>query len=67
MFYGAQFYRLEEKGTQIVVEPVTDLNKKFETSDLVYNEHGKWRQGPKAKFTTVAEVKKLLNKMGVKQ
>lgn len=67
MFYGAQFYRLEEKGEKIVVEPVADLNKKFETSDLVYNEHGKWSQGPKAKFRTVADVKKLLTKMGLKQ
>jgi hypothetical protein len=67
MFYGAQFYRLEEKGTQLGVEPVADLNKKFKTSDLVYNEHGKWRQGPKARFRTVAEVKKLLTKMGLKQ
>jgi hypothetical protein len=67
MFYGAQFYRLEEKGPKIVVEPVADLNKKVKTSDLVYNEHGKWSQGPKAKFRTVAEVKKLLTRMGLKQ
>jgi hypothetical protein len=46
---------------------VADLNKKVKTSDLVYNEHGKWSQGPKAKFRTVAEVKKLLTRMGLKQ
>jgi hypothetical protein len=67
MFYGAQFYRLAENGSKIVVEPAADLNKKLKTSDLVYNEHGKWSQGPKAKFRTVAEVKKLLAKMGLKQ
>jgi hypothetical protein len=67
MFYRSQFYRIEEKGTKIVVEPVADLNKKFKTSDLVYNEHGRWSQGPKAEFRTIADVKKLLTKMGLKQ
>jgi hypothetical protein len=68
MLYGAQFYRLKERGSEMVVEAVTDLNRKFETDDLVReNDHGKWVQGPKAKFKTVAEVKKLLTKMGLKQ
>lgn len=68
MLYGAQFYRLKEKDSRTAVEPVTDLNKQFEADDLVrQNDHGKWVQGPKAKFTTVAQVKKLLTKMGLKQ
>jgi hypothetical protein len=38
------------------VETVTDLNKKFETDDLIReNEHGKWFCGPKAKFTTARD------------
>ena len=68
MSYSAQFYRLKEKGAQMVVEPMTDMNAKFQTGDLVrINEHGKWVHGPKAKFKTVAEVRKLLTKMGLKQ
>jgi hypothetical protein len=68
MSYSAQFYRLKERGSEIVVESVTDLNKRFETDNLVHeNEHGKWVKGPKAKFKTVAEVKKLLTKMGFEQ
>jgi hypothetical protein len=51
MLYGAQFYRSKERGSKIVVEPVIDLNKRFQAGDLVeLNEHGKWVQGPKAKF-----------------
>jgi hypothetical protein len=68
MSYSAQFYRLKEEGAQIVVEPLTDMNAKFQAGDLIrINEHGKWVRGPKAKFKTVAEVKKLLAKMGLKQ
>ena len=68
MLYGAQFYRIGEKGEKLVVEPVTALNERFQTDDVVtLNKHDKWVQGPKAKFTTVAEVKKLLTKMGLKQ
>jgi hypothetical protein len=68
MSYGAQFYRLNQRGSEMVVETVTDLNKKFETDDLVReNEHGKWVKGSKAKFKTVAEVKRLLMKMGLEQ
>ena len=68
MSYSTQFYRLKEKGAQVVVKPVTDMNAKFQTDDLVRsNERGKWVHGPKAKFKTVAEVKKLLTKMGLKQ
>ena len=68
MLYGAQFYRVENRGPKIVVEPVADLNKRFQTDELVrLNGHEKWVSGPKAKFTTVAEVKKLLTKMGIKQ
>jgi hypothetical protein len=68
MLYGAEFYRLKEKDSKLIVEPVTDLNKKFETDDLVrQNDRGKWVQGPRARFSTVAQVKKLLTKMGLKQ
>jgi len=68
MSYSAQFYRLKARGVQMVVEPVTEMNAKFQTGDLVrINEHGKWVHGPKAKFKTVAEVKKLLTKMGLEE
>lgn len=68
MLYGAEFYRAENRGSTIVVEPVAELNKKFKTDNLVHlSEHEKWVQGPKAKFSTVAEVKRLLTKMGLKQ
>jgi hypothetical protein len=44
------------------------LNKQFDTNDEVrLNKNGKWAQGPKPKLTTVAGVKKLLTKMGLKQ
>jgi hypothetical protein len=66
--YAAQFYRVKESGSKFVVEPMTQLNKKFDTADLSQtNEHGKWVRASRAKFKTVAEVKKLLNKMGLKQ
>ncbi|HEY2899721.1 MAG TPA: hypothetical protein VGL59_04020 [Polyangia bacterium] len=68
MLYGAAFYRTEDRGSTTVVEPVTELNKKFKADSLVHlTEHDNWVQGPKAKFSTVAEVKKLLTKMGFKQ
>ena len=66
--YAAQFYRVKENGSKVVVEPVTELNSKFVTADVAQSDsRGKWTQGPKAKFKTVAEVKKLLTKMGLKQ
>jgi hypothetical protein len=66
--YSALFYRVRETGSKIDVQPLTDLNKQFDTDDLVrLNKKGKWVQGPKAKFTTVAGVKKLLTRMGLKQ
>ena len=47
---------------------LTDLNKQFDTDDLVrLNKNGKWVQGTKPKFTTVAGVKKLLTRMGLEQ
>ncbi|HEX3696073.1 MAG TPA: hypothetical protein VH374_11870 [Polyangia bacterium] len=68
MLYGGEFYRAEDRGARTVVEPVAELNKKFKTDNLVHlSEHGKWVQGPKAKFSTVTEVKRLLTKMGLKQ
>ena len=66
--YSALFYRVIEKGSKISVQTLADLNKQFDTDDLVrLNKNGKWVQGPKPKFTTVAGVKKLLTKMGLKQ
>lgn len=64
----ALFYRVTEEGSHLAVEPVADLNKKFLTSDVVRaNERGKWTKGPKPTFKTVADVKKLLKKMGIDQ
>jgi hypothetical protein len=66
--YSALFYQVSEKGSKISVQPLTDLNKQFDTDDEVrLNKNGKWVPGPKPKFTTVAGVKKLLTKMGLKQ
>jgi hypothetical protein len=66
--YGARFYRLREGASTTIVEPVADLDKKFDTSDVVEKDkHGKWVQGSHAKFKTVADVKKLLSRMGLKQ
>ena len=66
--YSALFYRVTEKGAKINVQTLTDLNKQFDTDDEVrLNKNGKWVQGPKPKFTTVAGVKKLLTQMGLKQ
>jgi hypothetical protein len=64
----ALFYRVTEEGSHLAVEPVADLNKKFLTSDVVRaNERGKWTKGPKPTFKTVADIKKLLKKMGIDQ
>jgi len=68
--YAASFYRLAETGDRLAVEPVTNLNKdkRFTTSDLTHrDQRGKWVNGPKPTFTTVAGVKKLLKKMGIEQ
>jgi hypothetical protein len=66
--YAAQFYRVKEKGSKMVVEPVTELNTKFDTADVSQTDkHGRWVRGSRARFKTVAEVKKLLNSMGLKQ
>lgn len=65
--YGAQFYRLKETGPTIVVEPITELDKKLETEDVsLKDRRGKWIT-KRPTFRTVAEVKKLLTKMGLKQ
>ena len=66
--YGARFYRLKERGSTVVAESVTDLDKQFDTSDVVERDkRGKWVHGSHAKFKTVADVKRLLSKMGIKQ
>ena len=66
--YSALFYRVKEAGAKIAVEPLTDLNKKFDTCDAFEaNDHGKWERVSRATFKTVADVKKLLTKMGLPQ
>lgn len=66
-FYSAEFYRLKARGSGTVVEPVTELNAMFRTADLVVDKPGKVVWIKRAKFKTVAEVKKLLTKMGLPQ
>ncbi len=66
--YGAEFYRVDASGPKITVTSLTDLNKKFVTSDMhEVNKRGKWIRTGKPTFTTVAQVKKLLTKMGLPQ
>jgi hypothetical protein len=68
MCYAAQFYRVKDGGSKTVVDSVSDLDKKFVTCDAVdWNKRGKSVEGSKAQFKTVAQVKKLLTKMGLKQ
>jgi hypothetical protein len=68
MLYGAEFYRVDAAGPKTVVTPLKELIDKFTTSDIVeLDEHNKWVRGSKPTFTTVAGVKKLLVKMGLKQ
>jgi hypothetical protein len=66
-WYSAEFYRLKERGSDMAVEPVTELNAKFKTADLIVDKPGKVVWIRKAKFKTVAEVKKMLTKMGLSQ
>ena len=66
-FYSAEFYRLKSHGSDMVVEPVIELNAKFKTADLIVDKPGKVVWIEKAKFKTVAEVKRLLTKMGLHQ
>jgi hypothetical protein len=66
--YGAEFYRVDAAGPKAVVAPLAELNKKFVTGGVSsLDERGRWSKEPKAKFTTVAGVKKVLEKMGLKQ
>jgi hypothetical protein len=65
--YAAEFYRVDAGGPKITVASLTDLNRKFNTADAVeVTEHGK-RVNRKPKFKTVADVKRLLRKMGLPQ
>lgn len=51
----------------MTIEPLTKLNEKFLTSDLVRTEaHGK-KVRERPTFSTVAGVKRLLSRMGLKQ
>lgn len=66
--YAAEFYRIGTVGPKIAVTPLTDLNKRFITSDMhEVNEHRKWIRTSTPAFTTVAEVTQLLSKMGLPQ
>ncbi len=66
--YAAEFYRIDASGSKTTVTRLTDLNRKFVTSDIAeVNKHGKWITTGKATFKTVADVKKLLMKMGLPQ
>ncbi len=67
--YDTEFYRVKEAGTKIAVETAKDFKGKFDTCDsFEANARGKMvRRSRAAKLTTVAEVKKALVKMGLKQ
>jgi hypothetical protein len=68
MLYGAEFYRVDASGPKTVIRPLTDFNKKFTTGAIdEVDARGKVIKGSKPAFTTVAGVKKLLVKMGLKQ
>lgn len=65
--YGAQFYRVRRTGSDVTVHPLNDVDEKFKTQDVSREgEHGKTLRD-KATFKTVADVKRMLTKMGVKQ
>jgi hypothetical protein len=66
-FYGAEFYRLKAHGSDMVVDPIKELNAKFKTANLVVDKPGRTVWIERAKFKTVAEVKRLLAKMGLRQ
>lgn len=68
MCYGAEFYRLEEAGSKTTVKSMAELKKKFFSCDEAeLGRNGRWSSGRRANFKTVAEVKKLLTNMGLKQ
>ena len=56
--YGAEFYRVKAAVSKTTVDSVKPLKDKLFTCD---------ESGRPVKFTTVAQVKKLLTKMGLKQ
>ncbi len=66
--YAAQFYRIEASGPKVTATSLEGLNKQFLTSDMYEsNKRGKWVRTGKPTFTTVAEIKKRLTKMGLPQ
>jgi hypothetical protein len=66
--YAAEFYRVDAAGSKIAVTTLKDLSGKFNTADMLENKgHGKWVRTGKARFKTVADVKRLLTKMGLPQ
>jgi len=66
--YCAEFYRFKERDRKWSWSRIKDLNAKFETADLVrVDVRGKVAGREKAKFKTVAEVKKMLTNMGLNQ
>ncbi len=66
--YAAEFYRVDVTQTKVTVTSLKDLNGKFNTADMLESDgHGHWTRTRTATFKTVAGVKKLLNKMGLRQ
>jgi hypothetical protein len=65
--YAAEFYRLKNTGAEMTVEPLVRLNRKFNTADMDRLDDDGTRVHERARFRTVADIKKLLNKMGLRQ
>ncbi len=66
--YDTEFYRVKQAGAKISVETAKDFKGKFVTCDsFEANARGKMVRQSRSKFTTVAEVKKALIKLGLKQ
>ncbi len=65
--YGAEFYRISTNGSAISVEPISDLNAKFKTEDVAGVDEDGRRFRDKPTFKTVADVKRRLAAMGLKQ
>jgi len=65
-FYEARFYRVSDEANRLGVRPLPEIDKRFKTSDLERNHHGRWVRETRPAFTTVAEVKRRLSRMGIK-
>jgi len=65
--YGAEFYRLKNSEGRFTVETIEKLNKKFNTANMTRVDDDGKRVREKAKFKTVADVKRILKRMGFPQ